>query len=29
MVKKLVLGGLENAKGIDDIDHRYNLKGNG
>ncbi len=29
LVKKLVLGGIENVKGIDDIDHRFNLKGNG
>jgi hypothetical protein len=29
LVKKLILGGLENSKCIDEIDHRYNLKGNG
>lgn len=29
LVKKLIYEGLENAKCIDEIDHRYNLKGNG
>jgi hypothetical protein len=29
LVKKLILAGLENSKCIDEIDHRYNLKGNG
>ena len=29
LVKKLVIKGFENAKPIDEIDHRYNLKGEG
>lgn len=29
LVKELVHGGLDNAKPVDEIDHRYNLKGDG
>ena len=27
VVRELIIGGLDNTKQIDDIDHRFNLKG--